>query len=140
MILTSHKTLSASRRDVTWEILATIAAVIVGAWAGDAITNFLHQRWVDSEIKKELVESSESMNKTLPKMLDSITRLDTTTIVQEPHVFNYHYTLMLNPDLPMDRNKFSNIMRSNLTKTYRESDGDLPPEAGHLKSVVRTGC
>jgi hypothetical protein len=103
--------------------LATIAAVIVGAWAGDAITNFLHQRWVDSEIKKELVESSESMNKTLPKMLDSITRLDTTTIVQEPHVFNYHYTLMLNPDLPMDRNKFSNIMRSNLTKTYRESDG-----------------
>lgn len=39
-----------------------------------------------------LVEASEEMNKTMPKMIDAETRLDSTSVDHE--TLNYHYTLI----------------------------------------------
>jgi len=81
-----------------------------------------------------LVEASQEMNKTMPKMIDAETRLDSTSVERE--TLNYHYTLinMLKDSSKMDfeavkstmlKKAQENIDTNPAMKDYRENNISL---------------
>ena len=81
-----------------------------------------------------LVTVSKEMNKTMPKMVDAETRLDSTSV--ENSTLNYHYTLVnvIKDSTEIDLDEVKNTMKSRAQmnidtneamKDYRENDISL---------------
>ena len=81
-----------------------------------------------------LVTVSKEMNKTMPKMVDAETRLDSTSV--ENSTLNYHYTLVnvVKDSTEIDLDEVKNTMKSRAQmnidtneamKDYRENDLSL---------------
>ncbi len=81
-----------------------------------------------------LVTVSKEMNKTMPKMMDAETRLDSTSV--ENSTLNYHYTLVnvVKDSTEIDLDEVKNTMKSRAQinidtneamKDYRENDISL---------------
>lgn len=71
--------------------LIIVAATVIGSVVGSLVVQQVSNRPPTTE--RILVQTSNEMNKTLPMMIDQITRLD-ATYPGPGKVFNYRYTLV----------------------------------------------
>ena len=105
-----------------WELPVTIVAIAVGGWAGTTLTNYVSDQWHSKSFEEKLVQESSDLNKTLPKMEDKISRLDSTSVPHD-HEFVYNYTILNDPTVAIDLTKFESAMRPIIVKSYRTNDG-----------------
>jgi hypothetical protein len=108
------------RKKSALEIVLTVVACFVGAWAGMTIYQYVHDQWKESHLEQVLTQASADQNKGLPKMVSSITRLDSTS-AGPGRVVGYHYTLMSNGLI--DKTKIVSELRPGIVEAYRNNPG-----------------
>ena len=112
--------MSAPRKKSSLEIVLTIAAWLVGVWAGTTIYQYVHDRWETGQVVQTLDQASADQNKQLPKMVDAITRLDSTS-AGPGKIFRYRYTLI--PNGLLDKAKLFDMLRPGIVEAYRTNPG-----------------
>ena len=99
-------------------------AILVVIFAGAAVNAFFDAKSKnpsDAEIHSALVKSADEINQTLPMMVDSITRLD-STMVLPGRIFVYSYTLKGIDKSEFDSDVFTKEMRTILINKYKTLD------------------
>jgi hypothetical protein len=104
------------------EIVLTTIAAVIGLWAGSSITQYVGDRWRSASIDEKLTQVCSDQNKTLPQMVDKITRLDSTNIGPEK-TYNYHYTLITIHSGQLDPTKLANALKPDILNGYRTNPG-----------------
>lgn len=103
------------------KILGGVGIFIIVVFAGGIgkiVGKFTSERFFEgkkeSEIDAVLVQAASRINKNLPMMVDSATRLDSTVGFNKQ--FRYHYTMINYPAEELDPKGFADIMRPQLIK------------------------
>jgi hypothetical protein len=98
-------------------VTATMLAAIVGSVAGSVAVNSMMGRGGGASIDASLAKTASEINKTMPMMVDQITRLDTVMALPGKRL-SYNYTL-INLDPMADAADFVKEIRPKLVNGYR---------------------
>jgi hypothetical protein len=101
-----------------WEIVLLVIAVIIGAWAGQNISQHAFASWQSHRFDQKLVEACAELNRKCPMMVDSETRAE-STFIGPARTWHYHYTLVHWKKGQVDLAKFQEIMRPHILDAYR---------------------
>lgn len=93
---------------------------IFGAFAGRYDSFGRGPEGQAKQIDDALVKVSEYMNKRMPELIDSETRLDRVSSEPGPH-FSYHYTLLASNSAEIDKATFITNRRAQLKSTMCQS-------------------
>ena len=93
-------------------IVLTLIGLVLG-WS--LSQNFFHT----PSIHDQMVQSSNRINATLPKMLDSVTRFDSTSV--NANHFCYHY-IVLGEAAKLTPDQITAAMRPSLVDNYKTKD------------------
>ncbi|MCL2801090.1 MAG: hypothetical protein FWD28_04960 [Treponema sp.] len=77
-------------------------------------------KFASSIMDRALVEMASQMNETLPMMLDSETRLD-TTMAHPGNTFAYYLTLVNHSAEDLDAEEFNELMRPNIVNGLKSN-------------------
>ncbi len=89
---------------------------LFGAFAGRIDTYGSGHDGQVKQMENMLIKVSEYMNKRMPELIDSETRLDRVSAEPGPH-FSYHYTLLASNGSDIDKTSFMATMRTKLKVT-----------------------
>jgi hypothetical protein len=100
-------------------LLILVMAAIIGAVAGVTTMTWLGGARGTASIDAELVKVCDTINRTLPMMVDQMTRLDVTMALPGRVMF-YKYTLLGERPVP-DAGEFEQAFRPKLVNQYQTS-------------------
>ena len=89
-------------------VLIVLAVGVVVQRVGTETLKHWNKNTNEEEINRDLMQSSDDMNKNLPRLIDSETRLDSTFVLNK--VFFYKYTVINYAESEIDMDYFNNIM------------------------------
>ena len=93
-------------------IVALVIAIPIGKWAMQSFISLIFSNGTQSGGAEEsLIQASADMNKTLPKMVDSVTQLTTTNASGQELIYSYK----LLTDNSISQNDLDNSLKSNIT-------------------------
>jgi hypothetical protein len=95
-------------------LIVIVFAGVIGKNIGKSTVNNYEQGKIDGAIEETLIETSTKVNKQLPIMVDSDTRLDTTICYGKQ--IHYKYTMINISENELDKKAFQNGMESLLAK------------------------
>lgn len=95
-------------------VLGSVAFVVAYVLAGNAVKGLLRKSEPDVRSKTYLTKVADQLNRTLPKMLDKETELDSGAGLDG--VFVYNYRLVNSSVEEIDGEKFIALLRPNVTK------------------------
>lgn len=98
--------------------LRVIAAVIGGVIGYMAVSHWLNP---PAHFDRVLIQTASELNKTLPMMVDSETRLD-TTVPGPGKKFTYVYTLVNQDGSNLDATVLQNKLKPKILAGYKTSD------------------
>lgn len=103
------------KKKISYKVLILVAAALVlGLFAGCSL-------WKSNAfVDRVLAGTADELNKTLPMMVDSDTRLDTTMALPNK-TFNYMYTLVNYSVYELDADELENLMRPIILNNLRTS-------------------
>jgi hypothetical protein len=110
--------MTTQKRKSVLEIVLTAVALIIGSAAGWYSTGYVLQNWRSESIDEKLAQACSNLSKTLPKMIDKDTRLDSVSTGAD-RIWHYHYTLINAHADQLDSTKFSNILKPGILEFYR---------------------
>jgi hypothetical protein len=101
--------------------IAGAALMPIAAWADEGKANAVITKAEQSAIENLLIETSKKLNKNLPLMVDTDTRLDVTLALGMQ--IHYKYTLVNTATKDMDVAVFRKKMEEHMIRTHRADKG-----------------
>jgi hypothetical protein len=102
-------------------VTVTVISAVVGAIVGSFVVNRIMHSDADVSVERMLIDASNQVNKMLPIMLDSETRVD-STIPEPPNTLVYHYTLLKRTKSQLDVRAVVDYLRPTVVNNYKTTE------------------